>query len=32
VNQGYLRYVEKGFVRVLSYDRFVKRLKQLGIE
>lgn len=31
INQGYLRYTEKGFVRVLSYDRFVKRLKQLGL-
>ena len=31
VNQGYLRYVEKGFTKVLSYDRFVKRLKQLGL-
>jgi len=32
VSQGYLRYMERGFVRVLSYDRFVKRLKQLGID
>jgi len=30
IQQGYLRYTEKGQTRVLSYDRFVKRLKQLG--
>lgn len=29
--QGYLRYREKGELRVLSYDRFVKRLKTLSI-
>ncbi|MEM4959046.1 MAG: recombinase family protein [Nanopusillaceae archaeon] len=27
---GYLKYREKGVERVLSYDRFLKRLKQLG--
>ena len=27
--QGHLRYTEKGQTRALSYDRFVKRLKQL---
>jgi putative DNA-invertase from lambdoid prophage Rac len=31
VSQGYLRYREKGETRVLSYDRFVKRLKALGL-
>jgi DNA invertase Pin-like site-specific DNA recombinase len=30
VDQGYLRYRVKGQERVLSYDRFVKRLKALG--
>jgi len=30
VAEGHLRYREKGEERVLSYDRFVKRLKQLG--
>lgn len=29
VEQGYLRYIEKGQTKILSYDRFVKRLKQL---
>jgi len=28
VAQGYLRYREKGVERVLSYDRFIKRLKR----
>jgi len=32
VAQGYLRYREKGVERVLTYDRFVKRLKQLEAE
>lgn len=32
VAQGYLRYREKGEERILSYDRFVKRLKQLEAE
>jgi len=31
VAEGYLRYREKGEERVLSYDRFVKRLKKLGL-
>lgn len=31
VSQGYLRYREKGEERTLSYDRFVKRLRQLGL-
>jgi len=31
VSEGYLRYKEKGATRVLSYDRFVKRLKQMGL-
>mgnify|MGYP000695747822 CR=1 FL=1 len=31
VDKGYLRYYEKGRERILSYDRFVKRLKALGI-
>jgi len=31
VAEGYLRYKEKGEERVLSYDRFLKRLKQLGL-
>jgi len=31
VSEGHLRYTEKGATRVLSYDRFVKRLKQLGL-
>jgi len=31
VSQGYLRYTEKGVARVLSYDRFAKRLKKLGL-
>jgi len=30
-SEGHLRYREKGEERVLSYDRFVKRLKQLGL-
>ena len=30
--KGYLRYEEKGFTKVLSYDRFCKRLKQLEKE
>jgi len=30
VSQGYLRYTE-GEEKVLSYDRFVKRLKKLGL-
>lgn len=29
VDMGYLRYKEKGVERVLSYDRFLKRLKTL---
>jgi len=32
VSQGYLRYVEKGFTKVMSYDRFLKRLRELGID
>jgi len=28
VSQGYLKYREKGVERVLSYDRFLKRLKE----
>ena len=32
IAQGYLRYREKGEERVLSYDRFVKRLKKLEAE
>jgi len=31
-SQGYLKYVERGYSKVLSYDRFVKRLKALGVE
>ena len=31
VEQGYLRYRERGEEKVLSYDRFVKRLKKLGL-
>ena len=31
VEQGYLRYREKGRERVLSYDRFCKRLRALGL-
>lgn len=31
VEQGYLQYREKGVVRTLSYDRFVKRLKAMGL-
>ena len=32
VDQGYLRYTEKGVEKILSYDRFVKRLrKELGV-
>jgi len=27
MSQGYLKYVKREFVRVVSYDRFVKRLK-----
>jgi len=32
VSQGYLKYVEKGYTKTLSYDRFLKRLKALGVE
>jgi len=31
VSQGYLRYREKGEERALSYDRFLKRLKDAGL-
>jgi len=31
VSQGFLRYSEKGKKKVLSYDRFIKRLKSLNI-
>jgi len=31
VSQGYLKYKEKGEEKVLSYDRFLKRLKKLGL-
>jgi len=31
VAEGYLRYKEKGVERVLSYDWFTKRLKQMGL-
>lgn len=31
VSQGYLKYTEKGQEKTLSYDRFLKRLKKLGL-
>jgi len=31
VEQGYLRYREKGRERILTYDRFVKRLKSMEL-
>lgn len=31
VDMGYLRYREKGRERILSYDRFLKRLKAMGL-
>lgn len=31
IDQGYLRYREKSRERILSYDRFCKRLKAMGI-
>ena len=31
IDQGYLRYREQGRERILSYDRFVKRLRKEGL-
>jgi len=31
IDRGYLRYREQGQEKILSYDRFVKRLKSLGL-
>ena len=31
ISEGYLKYREKGEEKILSYDRFIKRLKKLGI-
>jgi DNA invertase Pin-like site-specific DNA recombinase len=31
VQQGLLRYSEKGAVRILSYNQFLQRLKALGL-
>jgi hypothetical protein len=31
IQQGLLRYQERGMVRVLSYNQFLQRLKAMGL-